>query len=378
LFALRRYLDMVKNVRGPVLLHVFTEKGHGFQPATQDPVKFHTPAPFQRSDDNEVISIPAGSAPAYTNIVSETIYREMEADPTVVVLTAAMCAGNKLDHVREDFPDRFFDTGICESHAVAFAAGMAKAGLKPIVAIYSTFLQRSFDQIFQEVTLQGLPVTFCLDRSGLCGPDGPTHHGVFDHSYLRPFPGLTVMAPGDSHDIAPMLAFALEHDGPVAIRYPKTTIETVERPPQPVALGKSEIIRQGRDGTFLASGTLLATCIAAVDQLDQEHGMDVGVVNARFIKPLDTGLIEQIFSDDSGFVITVEENVLTGGFGAAVLEAAADIGLDTRRLHRCGLPDAFVELGDRNDLLASHGLDIDGLVQAARTIASTPISAIDN
>jgi 1-deoxy-D-xylulose-5-phosphate synthase len=378
LFALRRYLDMVKNVRGPILLHVFTEKGHGFQPATQDPVRFHTPAPFQRSDDNEVISIPAGSAPAYTNVVSETIYREMEADPTVVVLTAAMCAGNKLDHVREDFPDRFFDTGICESHAVAFAAGMAKAGLKPIVAIYSTFLQRSFDQIFQEVALQGLPVTFCLDRSGLCGPDGPTHHGVFDHSYLRPFPGLTVMAPGDSHDIAPMLSFALEHDGPVAIRYPKATIETVERPPQPITLGKSEIIRQGSDGTFLACGTLLATCLAAADQLGQEHGMDVGVVNARFIKPLDTGLIEQVFSDDSGFVITVEENVLTGGFGTAVLEAAADIGLDTRRLHRCGLPDAFVELGDRKDLLASHGLDIDGLVQAARAIASTPASAIDD
>ena len=184
LLSLRSYLDMVKNVRGPVLLHVFTEKGHGFRPASEDPVKFHTPAPFQRSDDDEVISVSSVSAPAYTNVVSEAIYREMETDPEVVVLTAAMCAGNKLDRVREDFSDRFFDTGICEGHAVAFAAGMAKAGMKPIVAIYSTFLQRGFDQIFQEVALQGLPVTFCLDRSGLCGPDGPTHHGVFDHSYL--------------------------------------------------------------------------------------------------------------------------------------------------------------------------------------------------
>jgi len=377
LFALRRYLDMVKNVSGPVLLHVFTEKGHGFQPATQDPVKFHTPAPFQRSDNNEIISVSSHSSPAYTNIVSEAIYAAMEADPKVVVLTAAMCAGNKLDRIREDFPDRFFDTGICEGHAVAFAAGMAKAGLKPIAAIYSTFLQRGFDQIFQEVALQGLPVTFCLDRSGLCGPDGPTHHGVFDHTYLRPFPGLTVMAPGDSHDVEPMLAFALEHDGPVAMRYPKTAIETIERSPQPVTLGKSEVIRRGRDGNFLACGSLLADCVAAADRLGEEHGMDVGVINARFVKPLDTDMLEQLFSE-SGFVITVEENVLTGGFGSAVLEAAADAGLDTRRMHRCGLPDAFVELGDRDELLGLHGLDVDGLIEAARSRSSIPATLVDD
>jgi len=377
LFALRRYLDMVKNVRGPVLLHVFTEKGHGFQPATQDPVRFHTPAPFQRSDDNEVISVSSSSAPAYTDVVSEAIYRAMQADPRVVVLTAAMCAGTKLDRIREDFPDRFFDTGICEGHAVAFAAGMAKAGLKPIAAIYSTFLQRGFDQIFQEVALQGLPVTFCLDRSGLCGPDGPTHHGVFDHSYLRPFPGLTVMAPGDSHDIEPMLAFALEHDGPVAMRYPKTAIETIERAPQPVTLGKSEVVRRGRDGVFLVCGSLLANCVAAADQLGEQHGMDVGVINARFVKPLDTEMIEQVFSE-SGFVITVEENVLAGGFGSAVVEAAVDAGLDTRRVRRCGLPDAFVELGDRGELLGLHGLDVDGLIEAARSRASTPVTLVDD
>lgn len=371
LFALRRYLDMVKNVSGPVLLHVFTEKGHGFQPATQDPVKFHTPAPFQRSDDNEVIAVPSASAPAYTNVVSDAIHAAMKADPKVVVLTAAMCAGNKLDRVREDFPDRFFDTGICEAHAVAFAAGMAKAGLKPIAAIYSTFLQRSFDQIFQEVALQGLPVTFCLDRSGLCGPDGPTHHGVFDLSYLRPFPGMTVMAPGDSHDVVPMLDFALQHDGPVAIRYPKTAIETIERSPTSVRLGTSERIREGRDGVFLACGSLLGNCVAAADRLAEEHGIDAGVINARFVKPLDTDMLERVFNE-TGFVITVEENVLAGGFGSAVLEAAADAGLDTRRVHRCGLPDEFVELGERGELLQLHGLDVDGLVQAARSRTATP------
>jgi len=377
LFALRRYLDMVKNVSGPVLLHVFTEKGHGFQPASQDPVKFHTPAPFQRSDDNEVIAVSSASAPAYTNVVSDAIHAAMQADPKVVVLTAAMCAGNKLDRVREDFPDRFFDTGICEAHAVAFAAGMAKAGLKPIAAIYSTFLQRSFDQIFQEVALQGLPVTFCLDRSGLCGPDGPTHHGVFDLSYLRPFPGMTVMAPGDSHDVVPMLDFALQHDGPVAIRYPKTAIETIERSPTSVRLGTSERIREGRDGVFLACGSLLGNCVAAADRLAEEHGIDAGVINARFVKPLDTDMLERVFNE-TGFVITVEENVLAGGFGSAVLEAAADAGLDTRRVHRCGLPDEFVELGERGELLQLHGLDVDGLVQAARSRTATPATLVDD
>jgi 1-deoxy-D-xylulose-5-phosphate synthase len=188
---------------------------------------------------------------------------------------------------------------------------------------------------------------------------------------------MTVMAPGDSHDIEPMLAFALQHDGPVAMRYPKTAIETIERSPQGVTLGKSEVIRRGRDGVFLACGSLLADCVAAADRLSDEHGMDVGVINARFVKPLDTDMLEEVFSE-SGFVITVEENVLTAGFGAAVLEAAADLGLDTRRLHRRGLPDAFIELGDRGELLGLHGLDVDGLIQAARSTASTLASTVDD
>ncbi|MFP6769365.1 MAG: 1-deoxy-D-xylulose-5-phosphate synthase, partial [Planctomycetaceae bacterium] len=331
LFALRRYLEMVKNVRGPVLLHVFTEKGHGFKPASEDPVRFHTPAPFQRNEDNQVVSVNSGSSPTYTNVVSEAIHAAMAADPKVVVLTAAMCAGNKLDRIRDDFPDRFFDTGICESHAVAFAAGMAKAGLKPVTAIYSTFLQRSFDQIFQEVALQGLPVTFCLDRSGLCGPDGPTHHGVFDHSYLRLFPGLTVMAPGDTNDVEAMLAFALDHDGPVAIRYPKATAENIQRDAKTIELGRSEVFRWGRDGMFLVCGTLFSNCVAASDRLRDDFGLDVGVINARFVKPLDIDNLAQAL-DETGFVITVEENVLTGGFGSAAIESAVDAGLDTRSL----------------------------------------------
>ena len=239
--SLRRYLEMVKEVDGPVLLHVFTEKGHGFQPACEDPVKFHTPPPFERNRENEVVSIKKSSSRAYTHAVSDAIYDAMQRDDKVAVLTAAMCAGNGLDKIREDIPDRFFDVGICEGHAVAFAAGMAKSGMRPIVDIYSTFLQRSFDHIFQEVALQNLPVTFALDRAGLCGPDGPTHHGVFDLSYMRVFPNMVVAAPGDESDVGPLLDFALTHDSPVSLRYPKASLEQVKRDVQPVELGKAEV-----------------------------------------------------------------------------------------------------------------------------------------
>ncbi|HEX5443035.1 MAG TPA: 1-deoxy-D-xylulose-5-phosphate synthase, partial [Pirellulales bacterium] len=203
---LRKYLKLVKDVDGPVLLHVVTEKGHGFQPAAEDPVFFHTPAPFQR-DENGSVSFKKSSSRSYTNVASEAIFDQLTHNPRVTVMTAAMCQGNNLERVRESFPQRFFDTGICESHAVAFAAGQAKAGLRPIVDIYSTFLQRSFDQIFQEVALQKLPVTFMLDRAGLTGPDGPTHHGMFDIGYLRVFPNLVVMAPGGEYDLPAMLDF---------------------------------------------------------------------------------------------------------------------------------------------------------------------------
>ncbi len=226
--ALLRYLKMVKDVDGPVLLHVVTEKGHGFQPAAADPVYFHTPAPFERTDE-KVISIKASSSKAYTDVASAAVYEQLERNPRVTVLTAAMCQGNKLEKVRNTFPERFFDVGICESHAVAFAAGQAKAGLRPIVDIYSTFLQRSYDQLFQEVALQNLPVTFLLDRAGLTGPDGPTHHGCFDLGYLRLLPNMVVCAPGDAADLTQMLEFALSFPGPVAIRYPKAPAEDVAK-----------------------------------------------------------------------------------------------------------------------------------------------------
>jgi 1-deoxy-D-xylulose-5-phosphate synthase len=362
LLGLRDYLEMIKDVKGPVLLHVFTEKGHGFKPASEDPVQFHTPAPFSRNGDS-VEYIKKGSATAFTNLVSSAIYTAMQEDERVCVLTAAMCEGNKLQKVRDDFPDRFFDTGICEGHAVAFAAGMAKAGLRPVVDIYSTFLQRSYDQIFQEVALQDLPVTFCLDRSGLTGPDGPTHHGVFDNTYLRALPNIVIMAPGDQRDVEPMLRFALKHDGPASLRYPKAPVTGIERDTCPVELGRSELYRRGEDGVFIAFGSLFVTCVAAAEQL-QSEGLDVGVINARFLRPLDEDLLGRVI-EDCGFVITVEESTLNGGFGSAVLEFANAAGLPTTHIRRLGIPDRFIEHGERGELLADLGLDATGMVRAA-------------
>ncbi len=369
--SLRKYLEMVKDIKGPTLLHVFTEKGKGFKPASEDPVTFHSPSPFDRTDNGDAIPRKQGSSqPAYTDIASEAIYQEMQRDSKVVVLTAAMCAGNNLGRIRDDFPKRFFDTGICESHAVAFAAGMAKSGMKPIVDIYSTFLQRAFDHIFQEVALQNLPVVFCMDRAGLCGPDGPTHHGVFDNTYMRTFPNITLMAAGDAWDLQAMIPFSLQHPGPISIRYPKANAETVVRAeaPQPIELGKSEVLQWGTDGMLVCFGALLPDCIKAAEKL-QKDGLDVGVINARFLRPLDTEVILKAVRE-CGFVVTVEENTLCGGFGSTVLEAANEAGLPTQHIRRLGIPDRFIEHGNRKELLADLGLDAVGLIHTCRDLAS--------
>jgi 1-deoxy-D-xylulose-5-phosphate synthase len=362
-----RYLELVKDEEGPVLLHVLTEKGHGFKPAEADPVFFHTPAPFECDDDDCIVSIKKSSAKAYTDVASGAIGDCLRRDPKVTVLTAAMCQGNKLERVREEFPDRFFDVGICESHAVAFAAGQAKTGCRPIVDIYSTFLQRSFDQIFQEVCLQNLPVVFMLDRAGLTGPDGPTHHGAFDLGYLRLFPNMAVLAPGDEHDLVAMLDWALEQPGPVAIRYPKTVIEKHAGPRAPIAAGCSEPLVDGPDGLVIACGTLLGAALEAARTL-REEGLEVGVVNARFVKPLDTtGLLERI--EAAPWVVTLEENALPTGFGSAVLEAVNDARIACGPIVRLGLPDRFVEHGERGELLADLGLDAAGIAATCRGLA---------
>jgi 1-deoxy-D-xylulose-5-phosphate synthase len=362
-----RYLELLKDEEGPVLLHVLTEKGHGFKPAEADPVFFHTPAPFECDDDDCIVSIKKSSAKAYTDIASTAIGACMRRDPKVTVLTAAMCQGNKLEPVREEFPERFFDVGICESHAVAFAAGQAKVGCRPIVDIYSTFLQRSFDQIFQEVCLQNLPVVFMLDRAGLTGPDGPTHHGAFDLGYMRLFPNMAVLAPGDEHDLVAMLDWALEQPGPVAIRYPKTVVERHAGPRAPIVAGRSEPLVEGADGLILACGTLLGAALDAAKRL-RDEGLEVGVINARFVKPLDTrGILERI--EAAPWVVTVEENALPTGFGSAVLEAVSDARLACGPIVRLGLPDRFVEHGERGELLAELGLDAAGIASTCRGLA---------
>lgn len=363
---LRKYLEMVKDAEGPLLLHVVTEKGHGFKPAAADPVYFHTPAPFER-DEEAVVSIKTSKSRSYTDVASEAIGAQLKKNPRVTVLTAAMCQGNKLEPVRDAFPDRFFDTGICESHTVAFAAGQAKAGVRPIVDIYSTFLQRSFDQIFQEVALQNLPVTFMLDRAGLTGPDGPTHHGVFDLGYMRLFPNLVVMAPGDEDDLTKMLEFALAHDAPVSIRYPKATVENVAERRAPIELGRAEVLRWGSDGMLIACGTLLGNCLKAAATL-RDDGFDFGVVNARFVKPLDTATILRAI-ETTPVVVTVEEGAMAGGFGSAVVEAATDAGLNCSHVRRLGIPDRFIEHADRAELLADLGLDPTGIAATCRAAA---------
>ena len=365
---LRKYLAMVQHEEQPVLLHVVTNKGQGFQPAVADPVFFHTPPAFTQENGKPVPKNPGGS-PAYTNFARDAILEQLRVNPRVTVMTAAMCQGTKLGPVRDEFPDRFFDTGICESHTVAFAAGQAKAGLRPIVNIYSTFLQRSYDQIFQEVTLQNLPVTFMLDRSGLTGADGPTHHGMFDLGYLRLFPNMIVTVPGDASDVEKLLEFSLGQDAPCSIRYPKATAEIIKGKRAPVELGRAELFHWGTDGMILCCGTLLSNCLQAAATL-RKAGLDIGVVNARFVKPLDTNTILRAIRD-CPFVVTVEEAALMAGFGSAVLETAADAGVPAGHVRRLGVPDHFIEHGERGELLADLGLDAEGIALTCRDIAAS-------
>lgn len=364
---LQQYLAMARDYDYPVLLHVVSEKGHGFEPAAEDPTTFHAPAPFARHNGS-VVSLKKSTLAPYTEVARDAVLAAMRRDRRVVAITAAMCQGTKLEPVRDQFPQRFFDVGICESHAVAFAAGLAKAGMRPIVDIYSTFMQRSYDQIFQEVSLQDLPVLLLLDRAGLTGPDGPTHHGMFDIAYLRPLPNMVVMAPGDAADLAAMVDFALDCDHPTAIRYPKAVAETVAREnDQAIELGGAEVIRGGTDGTIVACGTVLAACLEAAHALEAE-GMKVGVINARFVKPLDAKTILAALQNGR-FLLTVEEGSLAGGFGSAVVESAADAGLDTRRIRRLGVPDRYVEHGGRDELLAELQLDAAGIAAVCRSAA---------
>ena len=383
---LQRFLRMARKFKEPVLLHVFTEKGRGFKPAEENPTKYHAPLPrlAETSDDRRLedetgaanptgAHCPPSAAPqspaiSFTELARNTIDDLMQHNPKVCVITAAMCQGNMLETVRDKYPDRFFDVGICESHAVVFAAGLAKSGMIPIVDIYSTFLQRAYDQIFQEASLQNLPIIFAIDRGGLSGPDGPTHHGVFDLAYLRPFPNLTVMTPADAWDVKEMFRLAEQLEGPSAIRYPRMDVPKTNRLHTPLQRGKAEIVRQGNHGTIAVCGAFVESALEAADILGREQ-VDVGVVNVRFVKPLDTETVLAPLRQGQ-FLVTIEEGMLSGGFASAVLEAANDERLDTRRMYRLGIPDRYVEHGERSELLDDLGLNTENLVKVIRTVMS--------
>jgi 1-deoxy-D-xylulose-5-phosphate synthase len=357
-------LENVARLKGPVLLHVLTQKGKGYPPAEQNPSHFHGLGPFDRQTGE--VRGAKGGAPSYTSVFGKTLVELAEQDPRVVAITAAMPEGTGLLEFSRRFPERFYDVGIAEQHAVTFAAGMAAHGLRPTVALYSTFLQRAYDNVLHDVCLQNLPVTFALDRGGLVGADGPTHHGVFDFSYLRHIPNLTLMAPRDEIELQRAMRTALTVDGPFAYRYPRGAGLGLPAPDRLEAapVGRGEKLRKGKDGSFIAIGVGVAAALKAAELLEKE-GISLAVVDARFVKPLDRELlIDEACS--TGLLLTVEENALQGGFGSAVLELLADEGLSVRAL-RFGVPDLFVEQGTQEQLRRRIGLDAEAM--AAKILA---------
>ncbi|HXV19623.1 MAG TPA: 1-deoxy-D-xylulose-5-phosphate synthase [Desulfuromonadales bacterium] len=362
-------LQNVSRLRGPILVHVVTRKGKGYPPAERSPSEFHGVGPFNRASGE--VKQGKGQAASYTAVFGRTLVELAERDRRVVAITAAMAEGTGLKEFAARFPDRFFDVGIAEQHAVTFAAGLACQGLRPTVAIYSTFLQRAYDSIVHDVCLQNLPVTFALDRGGLVGADGPTHHGVFDYAFLRHIPNLTIMAPRDEIELRRAMATALAVESPLAYRYPRGSGIglPLDGPFEPVPLGRGEKLRDGADGVIFAAGTTVAAALAAAEQL-AAGGIRLAVVDPRFLKPLDRELIAGE-ARRCGLVVTVEENVRQGGFGSAVLELLAEEGLSPRALH-IGLPDAFIEQGSQEELRARYGLDADGLAGSIRHFLGLP------
>jgi len=357
---------VVKDVNHPILLHVHTQKGRGADFATAEPTKFHSPKPFKVEGSR--VEVQSGGR-SFTAAFADAAIEVAQTDSRVFALTAAMPDGTGLNKFQAVLPDRYLDGGIAESGTVDIAAGMAKAGLRPIVAIYSTFLQRAFDQVFQEVSLQGLPVTFCLDRAGLVGGDGAVHHGFLDIAYLRGLPKMVLMAPMDEVEIGACLRLALKQDAPCAIRYPRDNVPDPmwsDGPLPEYELGRSLKLREGDDATILAYGAMCSHALAAAKMLAAE-GVETRVVNARFAKPIDREMVSDALTR-GGPVITVEDHSLAGGFGSAVLETAQELGLPAQHLVRLGLPvDRFIAHGPRAGQLADCGIDAAGIATAVRT-----------
>lgn len=359
-------LTGVKNMptdENPVLVHVFTKKGKGYQPAEDDPTLFHGIGPFDRKTGKPN----GGNSGTYTNALGGALVKLAEEEPRVLAVTAAMATGTGLSAFARRFPDRFYDVGIAEGHAVTFAAGLAREGFRPVVAIYSTFLQRAYDSIIHDVCLQNLPVTFVIDRAGVVGDDGPTHHGAFDLSYLRSIPNLTLLAPRSAGQVVKMLRFAVRHNGPVAIRYPRGAAppEVLESTADYVP-GFAEVVWKGGDPAVAiwAVGHLVSDAVCAAKELSGE-GIGAMVIDPQSIKPLDESLLREVLSM-CGNIITVEENILQGGFGSLVAEWIARENFPSARLTCLGLPDKFIEHASQKNLRAKYGIDADGIVRAAR------------
>lgn len=360
---LRRVFRRARQMQTPVLVHMYTTKGKGHDPAEADNYKFHS------------VSAPGGSKPAapnYDTVFGQTLCAIAETDPRVVAITAAMCGGTGLSEFAERFPERFFDVGIAEGHAVTFAAGLATQDFRPVAAIYSTFLQRAYDHLIHDVCAQNLHVVFALDRAGLVGNDGRTHQGVFDLTYLRAIPNLVVMAPKDENELRHMVFTAVNHAGPIALRYPRGSGQGVptDEPLRALTIGQAEVLRRGAAGALLAIGATVGPCLKAADLL-AARGIQVTVVNSRFVKPVDEMLLGEL-ARQFDQLITVEENAIAGGFGSAVSEALERLGFPHVAVHRLGVPDRFIDHATQNSQRRSVGLDAEGIAEAVGSRLRAP------
>ena len=358
-------LDNVLKLKGPTLLHVVTKKGLGYEPAMKNPVWFHACSPFDIETGEPVKK---SSKPSYSSVAVGTLVNLAKTDKRIVAITAAMCEGTGLNAFEKVFPDRLYDVGIAEQHAVTFAAGLAAQGMRPVIPIYSTFLQRAYDQVVHDVATQNLPVTFCIDRGGLVAEDGTTHHGAFDFAYLRHMPNMTIMAPKDENELQHMIKTGLTATGPTTVRYPRGSVLGVpmDAEPEVLPIGKGELLKSGNDIALVAIGVTVHQAVEAAERLERE-GISVAVVNARFVKPLDGELIREV-SQKSKCLLTIEESSRMGGFGSAVLEYLSDEGICNLPTKCLGLPDWYIEQGPQNLLREKYGLTADGIYQQAKQL----------
>ncbi len=363
---LNRLITILNNIkinREPILLHVITKKGKGYPPAENNPVYFHGVGSFERKTGKAFKK--DNAPPSYTQVFGSTMIKLAEKNNKIVAITAAMPEGTGLTEFAKLFPKRFFDVGIAEQHGVLFAAAMASEGFKPVVAIYSTFLQRAYDQILHDVCIESLPVIFAIDRGGIVGEDGPTHHGLFDFSYLRSLPNIVLMTPKDENELINMLEAATLYKGPIAVRYPRGAGTGALVKKEDIPIGKAEILLSGKDITLLAAGQPVSEALIAAEKL-KKFNISASVINARFIKPLDSELIVSAVKNNPN-IITIEDNILAGGFGSAVIETLSDQNI-TFKIKRLGVKDQFVEHGSQKELRAKHKIDSAAIIKAAQEL----------